>query len=234
VLPPSRQRDGFRAHDFMNEDQFTQQVQSLHRRMRSLYQSVDSLADRTALLQAAFEELQTALEILETADRELRRKGEALQQAIDQAEIERRRYVEVFASIPEGYLVTSIEGTIRQANPAAGALLGIAEKFLVGRSLALFIPDGARRAFRTRLHELYAAEQPQRLRLRVQPSEGAPFDANLTVGVVRGTTGRPLALHWLVRAIDDQHQGERELEVGGQRLDLHTGPTAAYWGADGR
>jgi hypothetical protein len=35
--------------------------------------------------------------------------------------------------------------------------------------------------------------------------EGASIEASLTVSVMRGTSGRPLALYWLINVPGEQH-----------------------------
>jgi PAS domain-containing protein len=100
-------------------------------------------------------------------------------------------------------MVTSIDGAIRQANPAALALLQISDRAVIGRALALFLPEGQRRAFRTRLTELLAAGQPQEWVASMRSWEGVPFEARLTAGLLCGASGRPIAIHWLIRALEE-------------------------------
>ncbi len=65
-------------------------------------------------------------------------------------ETERQRYQDLFEFVPDGYLVTDAEGTIREANRAAAALLNIPQESLPGQPLVGFIPAEERGAFEFR------------------------------------------------------------------------------------
>ena len=101
-------------------------------------------------------------------------------------------------------MVTSIDGAIRQANSAALALLDTSDRAIVGRSLAFFVPDGQRRAFREKIAALLQATEPQEWEISMCSWEGAPLEARLTASVLRGASGRPLALYWLIHALGEQ------------------------------
>src|SRR5712671_5158675 len=51
---------------------------------------------------------------------------------------ERIKYRELFDFAPEAYLTTDLFGTIRDANIAAGRLLGVEPQYLVGKALHSF------------------------------------------------------------------------------------------------
>ena len=72
-------------------------------------------------------------------------------------ETERQRYQDLFEFVPDGYLVTDAEGTIREANRGAAELLGIPSGLLLGKSLALFVAAEARSTFRSQLNRLLQA-----------------------------------------------------------------------------
>jgi len=122
--------------------------------------------------------------------------------------VELQRYKDLFEHAPAGYLVTSIEGTIRQANAAALALLAASERAMVGRSLAFFVPEGQRRALRTQIAQILQATMPQEWEMRMCSWAGTPFTARLTVSVLCSPSGKPLALYWLMRALDEQSATE--------------------------
>src|SRR3712207_1165815 len=63
----------------------------------------------------ALQELQVTLEELQVAEEELRQQNEQLAGAREEVETERQRYQELFEFAPDGYLVTSPEGIIREA-----------------------------------------------------------------------------------------------------------------------
>jgi hypothetical protein len=72
----------------------------------------------------------------------------------------------------------------------------------VGRPLAVFLPEGQRRAFRDKIARLLQASTPQEWQISMCSWEGTPLEARLTASVLRGASGRPLALYWLIHAVD--------------------------------
>jgi PAS domain-containing protein len=70
----------------------------------------------------AFEDLANAMEEFQAADNELRAQNDELVHTHAQLEAQRRRYQELFAFAPDGYLVTDMRGVIQEANQAAVAL----------------------------------------------------------------------------------------------------------------
>jgi PAS domain S-box-containing protein len=106
-----------------------------------------------------------------------------------------------------GYLVTSLDGTIRKVNSIAAKLLDCSERNLIGRSLALFVPEGQRREFRAQIGQLSELDGIQEKTLTMLSWEHSSFKANLTVVAVRGKNStRAVALHWLIRDITNQEK----------------------------
>ena len=102
----------------------------------------------------AFEELQVAQE-------ELRVQNDALAAADAAADLERERYRDLFEHAPSGYLVTDADGVVCQANRAAGDLLNVAPKYLVGKPLSVFVSSADRPAFLAQLAGLQAGLDEQ-------------------------------------------------------------------------
>ncbi|MDQ2996240.1 MAG: PAS domain-containing protein [Chloroflexota bacterium] len=176
-------------------------IQTLRQRVQSLYQQAGPNAQSNSVLSRAFEELAHALEELQSADRALQQQREEALNKQTELKLESQRYKDLFEHAPAGYIVTSVDGAIRQANPTALALLETSERAIVGRPLAVFLPDGQRRAFRDKIAQLLQASAPQEWTLSMSSWEGGPLDVRLTASVLRGTDGRPLALYWLICAL---------------------------------
>jgi PAS domain S-box-containing protein len=211
----------------MDKNDLTQQIEAMRRRVRTLYTSAGSPAQQPELLAKAFEELQTAVEELQAMQEELHRQQEHLLDAHENIEAERQSYQELFESAPVAYLITGLDATIRKANHAAAALFQNTGRFLVGRSLALFIPEGERRAFRTMVAELRLHDQPLEWHARMQPWRGAPFDAALTTRVVRGSHGQITSIRWVIQNLTARKQGEEQPRAHNldpeQRIDEFVG-----------
>jgi PAS domain S-box-containing protein len=174
-------------------------IHILRQRVQSLYQqgAVPALTD--TVLNQAFEELGHAFEELEAADQALHRQREEWLNQQAALELEIQRYKDLFEHAPAGYLVTSIDGTIRQANSAALTMLETSARAIVGRSLAIFVLEGQRRPFRHNITQALQAVAPPEWVTSMCSWEGTPFEARVTVGVQYGPSGRPLGLYWLMR-----------------------------------
>ena len=181
----------------------TQQIDVMRRRIGVLYQSAGTTSERE-LLPRAFEELQLAIEELQTAEEHLRDQHQELLASVDQIAQDRLRYQDLFEQAPIGYLITSLDATIRQANETAQQFLGAPEKFLVGRSLALFVPTGGRRPFRDRVQELCQSQTPKRWLYEFEPWQGQPQMMEITVARIQTAQGRTTGLRWLLQPHETQ------------------------------
>lgn len=143
---------------------------------------------------------------------ELRAQNEALARARQALEAERQRYQDLFDFAPDGYLVTDREGVIQQANCAAGDLLRVPRQELVGQPLAAFV-HGADRALLLEQMALLAGgtEPATRVEVRLQPRQGAAFDAALKVAAAQGQE-QPARLQWLIRDISERKRVESDQE----------------------
>jgi PAS domain S-box-containing protein len=178
-------------------------IQLFRQRVQSLYQQGGADAQSDSVLNKAFEELAYALEDLQQADQALQQQRDEWLNKHAALELEFQRYKDLFDYAPSGYLVTSIDGAIRQANRAALDLLETSDRTVVGRSLAFFVPEGQRRAFREKIGDLLQTATPQEWTIDMCSWEGAPLVLRLTASVLRGASGRPLALYWLLRSVGE-------------------------------
>lgn len=184
--------------------QLTQQSDILRQRMQALYRKGNQAAQVDGMLSSAFEELALALDQLQRAEQALHQQQSQLLNQQTELELECQRYKDLFEYAPAAYIVTSTAGAIRQANSAALELLQISDRMAVGRMLALFIPEGQRRAFRSTLNDLLGCDRAHEWVVSMCSWDGTQFQARLTASVSRGTSGRPLALHWLIQALDER------------------------------
>ena len=77
--------------------------------------------------------LQEAYDQVEAQQEDLTEQQQELAAVHSQIEMERQRYEELFALAPDGYLVTDLMGTIREANQAAATLLGVEPRYARAR-----------------------------------------------------------------------------------------------------
>jgi len=193
----------------MRYREYSAKIHRLHEQVADL-QRVSSAEEREAL----GELLQSTVEELHVADEELRLQNEEMMETRQTLEVERQRYLDLFDFAPDGYIETDLEGVIREANRAAAILLGVRKDFLVGKPLAVFVPDGGIKAFHDRLARLQGqeGERVQHYELRLRPREGAVFHVAATVTAVRDREGRQVGLRWTLRDVEEEVQ-RREQEA---------------------
>jgi len=167
----------------------------------------------------ALEKLRTALDELHTAQEELSEQNEELARARQAVEVERQRYQELFDFAPDGYLITTTDGTIQEANRAAAALLQVSQRFLIGKQLLVFVPQAERKAFRASLGQFLHTGKSEEWEVRLQPRGGALFDAALAVAAVRDATDSVVGLRWLLRDITQRKRAEAKIRALNEGLE---------------
>jgi PAS domain S-box-containing protein len=202
------------VQNLQDMDSLPRQLEAMHQRVRALYRRGNLTAQNDEVLSAAFEELTVAMEEIRALDLERQRQYDEWLDERVALEAECQEYSDLFTYAPIGYLVTSLNGTIRQANVMAAQLLQTDQKWLTGRSLALFVPEGQRRPFRSTIAQLLESQQLLPWEMRLQPWNGSPFDAELIVAITRGQGGRPLALRWLIQDVTHRKQAEERMVRG--------------------
>jgi PAS domain S-box-containing protein len=186
----------------MDLNEFSRQLESMHARFMQLCppNGVDR-GDLQSVWEETSEALGVTMEELRVAEEELRQQTDELVESRQTIEAERQRYQDLFDFAPDGYLVTDLAGVIREANRAAGELLGIAARYLMGKPLASYIAMDDRATFRGGLTRLLREGRRENWIVRVQPRRGGSFDAAVTAAVVRDWDGAPSSLRWLFREI---------------------------------
>jgi PAS domain S-box-containing protein len=163
------------------------------------------------------EELQNVFEELNVAEEELREQNDQLLEAQRALEQERLRYCDLFETAPDGFVVTDMLGTVRQANKAALELLRAPERAVVGKPLIVFIAAEERRAFRTLLARLPQLRRIADWEVLMQPRQAAPWPASISVAMVGdGTTPQ---LRWLLRDVSERRRQHDELRAWSDDLE---------------
>lgn len=186
----------------MDLDEFSQRLLWIESRLGKLRPAPGGEErDPRFMWEEAAETLSVTAEELRVAEEELRQQGEELEQSQFRAEEERRRYHRLFEMAPVAYLVTNMAGVVREANRAAGALLGIDPHRLEGKPLANYITMDDRATFRSGLAHLAGTEAGSSAEwtLRVKPRHGGPFEATLMVSVDRDWSGEATSARWAIR-----------------------------------
>lgn len=197
----------------MNLDLFVRQIETMYGRLTELYQGASAPSvQMPQMLPGVFKELGTASEKLQLAAVELLKQNEELIDSKTLLEAERQRYLELFEFAPDAYLVTDTEGIIQEANRAATVLLNLPQHYLIGKPLAVFVPEAERVHFRRELNLLKGRDRVLEWGIRLQPRNGEVFDAALTLGSVRNCQGQMVGLRICVRDITERKRAEAALE----------------------
>ena len=198
----------------MEVELFAQQMYVIQRRLEELYRGANtSVHLEPDLLPVAFKELGVVSEELQVAVEELQMQNQELIAAQEALEIERRRYQELFELAPNAYLVTDTAGTIQEANHAAAKLLKVAQRFLVGKPLIIFVNEEERQTFHFQLNQLQQSQQMQEWVLNIHPRKGESFDAALKVTKIYDWEGKIVGLRVCIREVANRKQAEAGLLV---------------------
>lgn len=183
---------------------FMQQLEALQGRLDGLYRCVNTANDKSHLLPSAFKELGMASEELQVAMEELLTQAE--ESAAMQAKLaaERQRYQDLFQFLPHAYLETDTNGKIIEANQAAANLLNVSQRFLVGKPLDIYLIKSDRRKFPAKLIQIQQRNLKQEWIAKIQPRQGKPVEAILTVSPHCDLDNQPISLRWIVQDIRDR------------------------------
>jgi len=176
----------------MNSSSLELQLSSALRRLAALKRQAGSKAVPDKILASALEELENALEELRVSHEmllESRTRMDTLQQELRQ---QYERYWQLFDDMPEAYVLTKPDSTILEVNKAAAELLNVSQRFLVGKTLSVFVCED-RAGFLTETDRAAAQNSPVEMRLRIRPRERHPIDVSVTV------RGDATQLRWLFR-----------------------------------
>ncbi|MEH1836996.1 MAG: EAL domain-containing protein [Nostoc sp.] len=194
----------------MNVDGFSQQIDKLRSQVQGLLEcdTTKPISQQEIIIEA-FEELNITMEELLTACEEL----EITRAAVEK---ERQRYQDLFEFAPDGYLVTDIEGTIQEANHAAAILLGVNQKYLIGKPFIIFIAQKDRQSFHFQMNNL----QLLNWEINLQPRRRTPFPASLKGSAVYDLKGKELGWRWLLCNISERKQAEEMLHRAYDQLEI--------------
>ena len=182
------------------------------------------------------EETRVSLEELRLADEEIHIQTEQLAEANSALAAERTRYHHLFEAAPVGYLITSRDGTIQEANHTAEQMLNVSRQHLAGKPLLDFIEAADRRAFRQNLLDVASTRKLRRWETHYQPRNGEARDlAVIAAPMDTGTSFVRDCIRWLLTDVTDQKLAETvRLEHFFRETFEHSPVGIGHIGFDGR
>jgi PAS domain-containing protein len=177
----------------MGLDSLELHLTSALQRYSSLQRRAEGHREPSPLVTKLLAELGTALEELRVAHEQLRGSRARMEQL--QAELYRQyeKYGQLVDEMPGAYLVTTPDSTILEANKAAAQLLNVSQRFLLGKTLSVFVCE-ERVQFLAACAHASAGGPASDVTLKLRPRERAPMSA---MGRV---TGDAHTLRWVIRA----------------------------------
>ena len=182
----------------MGLDSLELQLASAVQRYNTLQRRASANREPGTILTKTLAELGTALEELRVAQEQLVEGRARMEQLQVQVRRQYEKYWELFDEMPEAYVVTRADSTIVQVNKSAAHLLNVSQRFLVGKTLSVFVCED-RTQFLARSVEAAAAAEPSEWLLKMRPRERAPILVTVRVG------GDADALRWILRPAGTLH-----------------------------
>jgi PAS domain S-box-containing protein len=167
----------------------------------------------TAMPDGPLSVLAEALEALQVAGEELRQQNEEVRASREAVERERERYQDLFDFAPDCYLETDPGGIITEANRAAAAMFGVAQRYLVAKPLVAYVPQQQHILLLSLLRALRdtCSDGVERAELVIEPRGGASVYVDIIAAAVRDFEGHLVGLRWLLRDVTERKRVEEEL-----------------------
>ncbi len=198
----------------MNVNEWQQQHDRMQAYISRLEQQAGTNSPSSEILREAIEALHIAMEEMATTTEEMYEQQAELVQANAQAEAERARYRDLFEFAPDGYLVTDVQGTIREANRAAGQLLNMRQRgMLHGRLLLSFVIADDQSRFLELLKRLQAGEPVRERALRMRHIGGDMIYVEIVAQpITNPDSGEITSMRWMLRDVTERARYEQELQ----------------------
>jgi PAS domain S-box-containing protein len=140
-------------------------------------------------------------------------------------------YRELFDFAPDAYLITDVHGTIREANLAAGNLLGVESRVLAGKPLPSFFDDKGRKEYRHQLDRICDFDRLDDWEIALHAQSGERVAVSVSIARASKKEKGAGGYRWILRDISKRVRAEeglrelnRELE---QRVVARTAQLAA-------
>lgn len=178
----------------MGIDVLDLQLVSALQRFSTLQRHVANGGDHLKLLGRSIRELESVLGTLRVAQQQLVENRSRMEQMQTELSREREKYWRLFDEMPQAYIITRSDTLITEANRAASELLNVSQRFLVGKTLSVFVCEDRTR-FLLDAARVMSDLAPADLTVKLRPRERAPLVVTAKV------TGDDAGLHWLIQPV---------------------------------
>ena len=167
------------------------QLTSALQRFSTLQRNAADGRDHSKLLGRSITELESVLEELRVAQHQLVENRTRVEQMQLELSREREKYWRLFDEMPQAFVITRSDTLITEANRAASELLNVSQRFLIGKTLSVFVCEDRTR-FLLDAARIMSAVAPVDMTLKVRPRERAPLLVKAKV------TADDSGLRWLL------------------------------------
>jgi PAS domain S-box-containing protein len=174
---------------------------------------IQQLRRQQEALQAANEDLASTEEVLRVQNEKL---------AASQLELDRTRarYQNLFETAPDGYIGTSEDGIIQEANQAAIRMFCCTAAELKGSPFSVLLPIVERNAYIQRLADIKAGATPPSIwEMELKRPGCQPFWASVTIAASRNEENNIVGLRWLIRDVSESKRQEVEIVQAKDELE---------------
>src|SRR3954463_1485443 len=146
---------------------------------------------------------------------------------------ERLRYHELFDFAPDAYLVTDMNGNIREANIAAGRMLSVEPRLLAGKPLPNFFDEQGRKEYRQQLDRICDFDRLEDWEITLHPRHGEPIAVSVSMTRASRKETNP-ACWWILRDISRRTKAEAGLRELNRDLERRVASRTAQLAAANR
>jgi PAS domain S-box-containing protein len=164
-------------------------------------------------------QLLAAIQELSIAEEELRAQHETIVETQGELDVQRRRYLTLFESAPDPYIVTDEYGIIEEANDALARLLGVTTAHIIRRSLDSFIDPQTRRELVARLMDLPSRQRLDKRALHVKTPDGRVIEVEATLFVLESPLDGKRSFCWLLRDVSRRQETEDSMRALNRSLN---------------
>jgi PAS domain S-box-containing protein len=156
-------------------------------------------------------------EKLRLAEERILEQSKELEQSRATIDRERARYQELFDFGPDAYVITDAAGAIRDANAAAGRMLGVEPRLLRGKPLPSFFAEEGLKEYPQQLDKLCDTGHLHDWEIFLQPRNAERIAVSVSIA---RATGRERDGHrWVLRDISRRSKAESDLRELNRELE---------------
>jgi len=150
-------------------------------------------------------EMRQRIAELEQAKEERKRGEEELRESEEKLRV-------IFESMSEGVVITDLKGMIVNVNQSLLSMSGLSREELIGRDGLRLLPTKDRdKTIDIGERVLKGKTSAEGMLYDVSPTNGKVYDADLSIGVMRDSSGNPTGFVAIVRDVTDSRQAEEAL-----------------------